>query len=115
MTEPTKAPPAPTAGAAAPLDDATRLLVRAAAVLAVGDDSAVRAAVVELAASGADPSALGPAADQGSSTYHISSVGYQVRSGQAGSNNLSKYKYGGFPVGLASGYFFEPLFPGLSP
>lgn len=42
------------AAPAGPLDDATRLLVRAAAVVAVGDDSAVRV-VLAAAARGCDP------------------------------------------------------------
>jgi 4-carboxymuconolactone decarboxylase len=45
----------PVVAAAAILDEATRALVRAAAVVATGDDRAVRAALVELAASGVDP------------------------------------------------------------
>jgi 4-carboxymuconolactone decarboxylase len=49
------AAPHPAAAAAATLDDATRLLVRAAAVVATGDDRAVRSVLVDAARRGADP------------------------------------------------------------
>jgi 4-carboxymuconolactone decarboxylase len=45
----------PAAAPAGTLDAATRLLVRAAAVLATGGDQAVRAVLVEAAAAGVDP------------------------------------------------------------